>query len=446
MSTEVPAAIGNASPVTDDNRSGIADIAALSIATLDIPAEALWDGADLLDFIPATGTSAWILGTGAEQSGLVGIGEAGSFRCSGRERFARAQRWWTQWLSDSGVDTFHPFGRGPIAFMSFSFEADASESVVVVPQYVIGRDGSQWWITAPSAELHDVAALLQRLKRSEPMQPHSHIAWADGQVPLERWQQAVARAVGRIEARDLDKVVLARDVVGTTDSPIDVGWVMRRLNEAYPSCWTFFVDGLFGATPELLVSREGAHIHSRVLAGTMKRSRDQFVDHDLAAQLLDSDKDLGEHRYAVQSVADALAAHCTDLTVPSEPSLLQLANVQHLATDVIGELADDTPAVALAASLHPTAAVCGTPTERAAKLIGELEGMNRDRYAAPVGWSSAYGDGEYGIALRCGLLMNDERTSVRLFAGCGLVAASTPETERSESDAKLQAMRNALTA
>jgi menaquinone-specific isochorismate synthase len=278
------------------------------------------------------------------------------------------------------------------------------------------------------------------------MQPHSHIAWADGQVPLEQWQQAVARAVGRIEARDLDKVVLARDVVGTTDSPIDVGWVMRRLNEAYPSCWTFFVDGLFGATPELLVSREGAHIHSRVLAGTMKRSRDQFVDHDLAAQLLDSDKDLGEHRYAVQSVADALAAHCTDLTVPSEPSLLQLANVQHLATDVIGELADDTPAVALAASLHPTAAVCGTPTERAAKLIGELEGMNRDRYAAPVGWSSAYGDGEYGIALRCGLLMNDERTSVRLFAGCGLVAASTPETERSESDAKLQAMRNALTS
>ena len=161
--------------------------------------------------------------------------------------------------------------------------------------------------------------------------------------------------------------------------------------------------------------------------------------------MLDSDKDLDEHRYAVQSVADALAAHCADLTVPAEPSLLQLANVQHLATDVIGELADDTPAVALAASLHPTAAVCGTPTERAAKLIGELEGMNRDRYAAPVGWSSAYGDGEYGIALRCGLLMNAERTSVRLFAGCGLVAASTPETERAESEAKLQAMRTALT-
>jgi menaquinone-specific isochorismate synthase len=416
-----------------------------TIASIEFSATQLWTDADLLDFIPAEGTAAWILGRNEEQSGLVGIGTAARFECSGRERFARAQRWWNQWLTETGLDVFPAFGRGPIAFMSFAFDADADESVVVVPEFIVGRNGLQWWITGPADELVDLSQLLRRLRRQDEPAPHTHISWSDGSIGLAQWQQAVARAVGRIEARDLDKVVLARDVIGIADAPIDVAWVMRKLNESYSNCWTFFVDGLFGATPELLVSREGTHVHSRVLAGTMKRSRDEVIDQDLAVQLMDSHKDLDEHRYAVQSVADALAAHCTDMSVPAEPSLLQLANVQHLATDVIGELAADTPVVALAASLHPTAAVCGTPTERAAKVIVELEGMNRGRYAAPVGWSSAYGDGEYGIALRCGEILDHERTRVRLFAGCGLVAASTPESERAESEAKLQAMRNALT-
>jgi menaquinone-specific isochorismate synthase len=185
-------------------------------------------------------------------------------------------------------------------------------------------------------------------------------------------------------------------------------------------------------------------VTSRVLAGTIRRGANQSADADLAEALLASDKDREEHEYAVSSVAQSLAAHCTDLTVPESPRLLRLANVQHLATDVNGRLADEVPVLSLAASLHPTAAVCGTPTERAANVIRALEGMDRGRYAGPVGWMDAHGDGEFGIALRCGEIDSDDPHRIRLFAGCGLVAGSDPSAELAESNAKLEPMRYAL--
>jgi menaquinone-specific isochorismate synthase len=210
----------------------------------------------------------------------------------------------------------------------------------------------------------------------------------------------------------------------------------------YPDCWTFSVDGLVGATPELLIRREDDRVTSRVLAGTVHRSSDAGRDGALALALLGSDKDQEEHSYAVESVAMALASHCTDLRVPARPFVLRLANVQHLATDVSGELVDSAPALALAASLHPTAAVCGTPTERAKHVIREIEGMDRGRYSGPVGWIDSNGDGEFGIALRCANV--ESPTSLRLFAGCGIVAGSTSAAEVAESNAKLSAMRKAL--
>jgi menaquinone-specific isochorismate synthase len=164
----------------------------------------------------------------------------------------------------------------------------------------------------------------------------------------------------------------------------------------------------------------------------------------LAAALLDSGKDQEEHEYAVSSVQSALAQHCTDLTVPDAPFILQLANVQHLATDITGELAETVSALVLAASLHPTAAVCGTPTERALGAIKELEVMDRGRYSGPVGWFTNNGDGEFGIALRCAYIEKENRTQLRLYAGCGIVAGSTSELEVAESNAKFNAMRSAL--
>ncbi len=180
---------------------------------------------------------------------------------------------------------------------------------------------------------------------------------------------------------------------------------------------------------------------SRVLAGTIRRTGDDARDLQLAASLARSSKDLEEHEYAVRSVADALAPHCTSMNLPEAPFVLHLPNVMHLATDVAGVIDDQTTSLELAAALHPSAAVGGTPTSVAKEVIGEIEGMDRGRYAGPVGWMDASGDGEWGIALRSGLL---EGSSVRLFAGCGIVADSDPASELAEAQAKFIPVRNAL--
>lgn len=250
----------------------------------------------------------------------------------------------------------------------------------------------------------------------------------------------------RITDGDLDKVVLARDLEVSTTGELDVRWLLHRLAERYDTTWVFAVDGLVGATPELLVRREKGLVTSRVLAGTIRRTGDDDHDLALAASLARSSKDLEEHEYAVRSVADALAPHCSSMNVPEVPFVLHLSNVMHLATDVAGVLVDDASALALAASLHPSAAVCGTPTPVADAVIAELEHMDRGRYAGPVGWIDASGDGEFGIALRCGEVSATDPCRMRLFAGCGIVAGSVPDDEVAESSAKLVPMRDALTA
>jgi menaquinone-specific isochorismate synthase len=199
---------------------------------------------------------------------------------------------------------------------------------------------------------------------------------------------------------------------------------------------------MFGATPELLVRREKGLVTSRVLAGTIRRTGDDEHDLTLAATLARSSKDLEEHEYAVRSVADALAPYCSSMNVPESPFVLHLPNVMHLATDVAG-VAHDTGAnvLELAAALHPSAAVGGTPTKVAVEMIAEIEGMDRGRYAGPVGWMDARGDGEFGIALRSAELAGSR---VRLFAGCGIVADSDPEAELAEAQAKFVPVRDAL--
>ena len=398
---------------------------------------------DLLSLLPPTGGHAWV----REDSGFVGWGEAARFTVSGPERFSRAQRWWNAWCEQARVDDQVGLpGTGPIAFASLTFDAGPQDSVVIVPSVVLGhRNGRTWLTTVEPESLTPPSDAAQRGPRA-PLTDDG-LAWSAGSRPVEHWARAVAEAIGRISAGELDKVVLARDVVAELPEPLDVPALLRSLARAYPECWTFNVDGLVGATPELLVSRDGDRVTSRVLAGTVRRRGVESVDAGLAEALLASDKDLEEHEYAVHSVADSLAAHCTDLDVPAAPHVLSLANVQHLATEVSGLLADGAPALALAASLHPTAAVCGTPTERAAALIRELEGMDRGRYAGPVGWIDSHGDGELGIALRCAAVEDSPRgpgTRLRLYAGCGIVAGSDPEAEIAESEAKFDAVRGAL--
>jgi len=408
----------------------------LYVRTVEIP-----DIPNLLALLPADGGLAWINGLATNQMGIVGWGEVTRSSFHGPERFSRAQRWWSQQCATSKGDE-------PIAFASFAFDKDPGNSVLVIPEVAIIRNqtGTRLTITSDVA-ISDaqLAGVLSDINRPRVVsQGINNVTWLPGSRTVSEWQSAVDSAVARINAGELDKVVLARDIVAQLDEPIHIGALLIRLNESFPECWTFCVDGLVGATPELLIRRDGEHVTSRVLAGTMRRSRDTDRDGQLAAELLDSDKDQEEHVYAVESVAAALATHCTDLNVPERPFILRLANVQHLATDVTGELVDAAPALALAASLHPTAAVCGTPTERATHVIKELEGMDRGRYSAPVGWLAANGNGEFGIALRCALVETDDRKTLRLFAGCGIVAGSTGESEVAESQAKFAAMKSAL--
>ena len=407
--------------------------AALTNERIHVTTRPIPDPDELLRRLPSDNPVAWV----RNGEGLIGWGVAARLEVRGRERFSRTQRWWNDLCSSLEIDdTVSAPGTGPVAFGSFTFDYDAGRSVVVVPSVIIGRRGGQAWMTtigrAPAvrASIPPVAV---------PKAP-TDITWRKGHMGVDAYQSAVGEAVRRIRAGGLDKVVLARDIVADVEG-LDVRYLLTQLAHSYPTCWTFHVDGLVGATPELLVRRTGDLVTSRVLAGTVRRRGNVTDDAGLARELMNSGKDTEEHELAVQSVADALAAHCTDLDVPERPRVLELANVQHLATDVTGRLADGAPILALTAALHPTAAVCGTPTGRALATIRELEPMDRGRYSGPVGWFDRHGDGEFGIALRCAMIEEDD---LRAYAGCGVVAGSVPEDEFAESVAKLLPIRNAL--
>lgn len=399
----------------------------------------LADPGPLLALLPKTDPLAWV----RRGEGLVGWGRALRLRFAGPDRFAVAERAWQDLLRRTVVrDEVGLPGTGPVAFGSFAFSPrSAAGGVLVVPEVVIGHRDGQWWLTTIS---NGTVVPPARLPDPEPVTEHGGVTFADGALSAPEWQAAVAQAIRRITAGEVDKVVLARDLDVRTERPVDVRWLLGRLADRYPGTWTFNVEGLIGATPELLVRRDKGLVTSRVLAGTIRRTGDDARDLALAASLARSSKDLEEHEYAVRSVADALAPRCTSMNVPETPFVLHLANVMHLASDVTGVLRDEATSLGLAAALHPSAAVCGTPTAQAAAMIDEIERMDRDRYAGPVGWMDAEGDGEWGIALRCARLDDADPTRMRVFAGCGIVAGSDPETELAESAAKLVPMRDAL--
>jgi len=402
------------------------------------------DVGSLLDLVPASDELvSWV----RRGEGLVGWGTAATVRTTGPTRFADAVKWWSELVARATVtDAVGEPGSGLVSFGSFAFadtEAGSTgTSVLTVPSLIAGRRGATTWVTAIAESAEMVAELADSFAIStDSVEPTRDISFSDGARDGETWMSVVADAVARINRGDLEKVVLARDLIATATEEIDVRWPLTRLASAYPMCWTFHVDGLFGATPELLVRRERGLVTSRVLAGTIRRTGDDEHDLTLAATLARSSKDLEEHEYAVRSVADALEPHCSSMNVPESPFVLHLPNVMHLATDVTGVAHDDRTSLELAEALHPSAAVGGTPTAAAVALIAEIEGMDRGRYAGPVGWMDASGDGEWGIALRSAQLAGN---TVRLFAGCGVVGSSDPADELAESQAKLVPVRDAL--
>jgi menaquinone-specific isochorismate synthase len=403
------------------------------------------DPGDLVARLPHPQPVAWI----RRGHGLAGWGEAARVTVpAGEDRFTAGEKWLRELFDSAEVtDEVGVPGCGPVAFGSFTFDPASEGSVLVVPAVMLGRSAGRCWLTTIGDQRASLAP-------SVPAVAPAEVRWHDGSLTAPQWQRAVSAAVARIGAGDLRKAVLARDLYAAASDDIDVRVLLARLSARYPDCWTFSCAGLTGATPELLIRREGSEVSSLVLAGTTPRGATPAEDRALGAALLASAKDVEEHRYAVADVRTALAPLCARLDIDDRPWLLHLANLQHLATGVTGRLAgarrpeqaapavgEHASALALAAALHPTAAVCGTPAGAAMELIRELEGMDRGRYTGPVGWVDARGNGEWGIALRCA---ETDGSRARLFAGCGIVADSDPVAELAETQVKFRPMQDAL--
>lgn len=388
----------------------------------------------LLDLLPDDEQFSWVRGS----EGLVGWGEYASIRVSGKNRFEEVRTWWHKHLETFSIaDSVHASGTGPVLFTSFSFDRN-EESFAFIPNVVVGKKGDKSWITwigeGPQPTL------------TEPPITHApqEFSWSAGTLSEEDWKKRVSQVIQKIESGSVEKVVLARDLIAHATRDIDVRPILTSLAKNYPATWVFSVAGLIGATPELLLRLSRGMVTSRVLAGTIPKTGDDLRDLALAGSLARSSKDLEEHEFAVRSVAEALEPFCSSTNVPDAPFVLHLANVMHLATDVTGALIESKKNIdvfSLLKNLHPSAAVCGTPRNKAFDIIEEIEGMNRGRYAGPVGWVDASGDGELGIALRSGQIAKNQ---IRIFAGCGIVSGSDPDIEVAESLAKFAAMQSAL--
>jgi menaquinone-specific isochorismate synthase len=337
-------------------------------------------------------------------------------------------------------------GTGAVAFGALPFTPDTGTELIV-PEVAWGRDEIGSWVTTigpADAPEPDVAALCT----AAPARP----ATGPGRVsvapvrPALWWCDLVARATADMRAagpEGLAKVVLAREVAVEADTAFDRATVLGRLRRAFPGCFLFHVDGFLGASPELLVGRFGDEVRAQPMAGTAPRGGDPDDDARLGAALAASPTYRHEHQITIDMVYDTLLPWCSYLDYEAEPSVVGVANVQHLATLVEGKLSQPAPSVLeLVAALHPTPAVSGWPRALANAWITEHEGFDRGRYAGAVGWVDGSGNGTWAVSIRCAEVHG---ATARIFAGNGIVADSDPETELAETQAKLLAVLGALT-
>lgn len=408
----------------------------LRVRALQIPALPR----DLISLAPSADSFSCWLGDRIE---IVGWGTALRLEFNGRHAMREAARAWEGVARDARCDVTplpDELGEGirwPIALASFGFAA-STPGVLLVPEYaavrIHGDGGAQSWLVtaAVGQKPHDPKHVMkQKVKHTK--SPSG--LWTDpGRMTQSKWKDAVRRLILMLRSGAASKVVLTRDIVVSASSPIDQRYLVKQLEKRYGTTWVYAVEGLVGATPEMLASLDKEFFASRVLAGT--------ADPGEGESLLDSIKNRTEHHLAVESVARAIAPLTETMNVPAQPEVLDLPNVTHLSTEVTA-IVRDANVLDIVDALHPTAAVCGTPTKLAFDILEGIEGTQRGRYTGPVGWVDGAGDGEFGIALRCGQLSED-RTSIRVFAGGGIMPDSNPDMELAETRAKMRPLLEAL--
>lgn len=390
-----------------------------------------WALLELLARTSPTQPLAWL----RNGDGLVGAGRTLRLAFRGPNRFADAARAWQLFSTTAEIDDrVNLPGSGLVAFGTFAFsDQSEAESVLLIPEFVFGqRDGVAW-----VSRIVDATELPAAVELDGDVQ----VTFDAGVMSEATFARAVNTAKARIRSGALGKVVLARDLVATLPPATDLRLVISHLANLYADCWTFAIDGILGASPETLLQVTNGAVSGRILAGTASRSVSAAADKVERDELLHSDKDLAEHDFAVQSVIAGLEPFTRGLVVSDEPFALELPNVWHLATDFSGELNTGASIIDVVAALHPTAAVAGTPTDVATALIDELEPFDRGRYAGPIGWLDANGNGEWGIALRCAQVSDK---TVTAYAGGGIVAGSVAEDELAETSAKFEPIVNAF--
>ena len=398
-----------------------------------------------------------------EGSALAALGCVRAIEAGGRDRFEQVAARWRALVAGAVRDSCDgPPGSGLVALGGFAFAPDGGGSPrwagfapasLIVPEISLARRAGVTRLTlnallSPDDSAQDALARvrgrLEGLRESPlPLLDPAPAGRYDvvSSMPPTHYEEAVIRAVQRIRAGELEKVVLARAVEVHAPIDHDPAAVLGVLREAFRSCYVFAVGrgqaAFIAASPELLVRREGQRASTVALAGSARRSADPAVDDHLGEQLLRSDKDRQENTIVARRIARALRPYAVWVTAAPEPALVRVANIQHLASPIRAQLASPISAIELAGLLHPTPAVGGEPSDAALKLIPALEGLDRGWYAGPVGWTDASEDGEFCVALRCALVRN---RVAHCYAGCGIVRDSDPAAELAESEVKLGAM------
>lgn len=372
-----------------------------------------------------------------EKQGLIGWGEEVRLETKGPNRVLELDYLWKELVAGAEItdEVNHP-GSGLVSFGSIAF-SDNSEtaSVLVIPKVVVGKQGETLWLTTINIDEADALKLIH-LEST-----FTSVSFEPGQINPDQYKLNVDRALEVIDSGVIEKVVLARDLSASVRTEFNINPALRKLEKKFDSCYIYSVDGMFGASPELLVKVSHSEFSARVLAGTAGRGTDPGVDQAIGSALIESPKNRAEHKFAIDSLVASLSTFTKEITVDSEPFSIALPNLWHLASDVKAMLSSDSTSLQVVNALHPSAAVAGTPRDKALEVIEEIENVDRGRYAGPVGWLGADGDGVWAIALRGAQLSKGKLTA---FAGCGIVAGSDAQAELDEAILKFKPIVDSL--